>query len=159
MIWVHQPSGWCDDSMPVGVWIVGECDAVFVLESDKPGHRIRAGTVHANHAVVIDGHERKCRVDDWIHNGNVQLVFSIDGFPIRSGSASKRVDAKLEAGATNRIHINDISQVADVRHDEVFLMGASSLDGRRERHALYARVVSSQHFVFPLFNPPPYLRS
>src|SRR6266481_5959324 len=157
MIWVHQPSGRRDDSMPVGVRIVGECDAVFVLESDKPGHRVRAGTVHANHAVMIHGHERKRRVNDRVNDCDIHIVDSVDRFPIGSRCASKRIDAKPEAGALNRIHVNDISQVADVWHDKVFLMGAPSLDGCRVWRPLYASVVSSQEFVGPVLNPARYV--
>src|SRR3977135_216895 len=74
-----------------------------------------------------------------------------------SRCASKRIDAKLEAGAPNRIHVNDILQVADVWHDKVFLMGAPSLDGRRERHPPHASVVTSQEFVGPVLTPARYV--
>ena len=67
---------------------------------------------------------------------------SVDRLPVRFGSASKRVYGQLEAGGANGVHVDDVPQVADVRDDEVFLVGAPCLDGRRERHALHAGVVS-----------------
>src|ERR1700734_1785944 len=40
-----------------GGGIVGEGDTEFILEADEPRHRIGARAVHANLAVMIDGHE------------------------------------------------------------------------------------------------------
>ena len=60
--------------MPVRIRIVGKSDAVLVLQADEPRHRIRAGAVHANHAVVIDRHEGKGRIDHGIDDCDVQPV-------------------------------------------------------------------------------------
>src|SRR5262245_1593137 len=129
--------------MPVGVWIISECDAVFVFESDESGHRIWAGTVHANHSVVIDRHERECRVKGRVDDSNVQLVFGVDWLPVGARSASKRVYAELEAGGPNCIDVDDVPQVAHVRQDVVLLVCSSRLDGYGARQALHAGVSSS----------------
>ena len=63
VIGVHQARRGRDDAVPVRVRIVGEGDAILVLQSDQPRHRVRAGAVHADHAVVIDRHEREGRID------------------------------------------------------------------------------------------------
>jgi hypothetical protein len=53
MIWVHQSRGRRDDSVPVGIRVVGEGHAKFIFESDESGHRVRAGTIHSDFSVVI----------------------------------------------------------------------------------------------------------
>jgi hypothetical protein len=57
MIGVHQGRGGRDDAVPVGVRVIGERDAVLILQVDQPGHGIGAGAIHAGFAVVVDGHE------------------------------------------------------------------------------------------------------
>src|ERR1700676_4836192 len=85
------------------------------------------------------------------------MLYRVDRFPVGSGSASERVDPKLEPGVTNRVHVHDISQVLNVWDDEVFLMGAPSLDGCGEGHPLHACIVSSQEFVGSVLHPTRYV--
>ena len=42
------------------------------------------------------------RIDD----RDVQFVFRVDRLPVRHGSAAQRIDAQLEAGAANRVHVD-----------------------------------------------------
>ena len=111
VIRIHQSRGGSNDSMPVGVRIVGECNAIFVFESDEPRHRIRARAIHTNHAVVIDRHERKRRVDRRVDDGNIQFVYIVDRLPVGPSGATERIDAQLESGGTNRLHVHDVSQI------------------------------------------------
>ena len=67
------------------------------------------------------------------------------------GSAAQRVDRKAQVRSTDRIHVDDVSQVLDVGHQEVFLAG--SLSGRRELQALYVRVACAQQRIRPVFDP------
>ena len=135
VIGIHQPRRRRDDAVPVRVGVVGEGDAVLVLEADEPGHRVGTGTVHADLAVVIDGHEREGRIDLRIHHVDVQTVDLVDRLPVVHGRAAERVDAQLEAGGADGVHVDDVPQVVDVGQDEVFLVRGRRLDGRRKRHA------------------------
>ena len=74
MIGVHQPGRRRDDAVPVRVRIVGEGDPIPVLQADEPRHRIGARAVHADLAVVIDGHEREGRIDHRVHDRDVEPV-------------------------------------------------------------------------------------
>ena len=107
------------------VRVVGEGDAILVLEPDEPGHRVRAGAVHADLAVVIDRHEREGRIDRRVDDGDVEPVDGVDRLPVVHGRAAERIDAELEAGRADRVHVDDVAQVLDVGQDEVFLMRAS----------------------------------
>ena len=122
MVGVHQPRRRRDDAVPVGIGIVGEGDLILVLEADQPGHRVRAGAVHADLAVMIDGHEREGRIDLRVDDGDVELVDRIDRLPVMHGGAAQRVDGELEAGGANGVHIDDVAQVVDIGQDEIFLM-------------------------------------
>src|SRR5690348_10035805 len=73
--------------MPIGVGVVGECDIVAVLEAHKLSHRIGAGTVHPDFAVVIDRHEGEGRIDLRIDHGDIQLVDRVNWFPVMDGVA------------------------------------------------------------------------
>src|ERR1700675_148031 len=85
------------------------------------------------------------------------MVNRVDRFPVGSGGASQRIHAKPEARAPNSIHVYNVSQVTDVREDEVFLMGAPSLDGCGEGHSFHACVVSPQELVRSVLYPAGYV--
>ena len=38
------------------------------------------------------------------------------------GGAAERVDAELEAGGADGVHVDDVAQVVDVGQDEIFLL-------------------------------------
>ena len=111
VIGIHQPRGRRDDAVPVRVRIVGEGDAILILEADEAGHRVGAGAVHADLAVVIDRHEREGRIDLRVHDGDVQLVDGVDRLPVGTGRAAERVHAQLEAGGADGFHVDDVPQV------------------------------------------------
>ena len=67
----------------------------------------------------------------WIDDRDVQPVNGVDRLPIRPRRSAQRIDAKFELGAANRIHVNDVLEIANVRQDEVFLMRGRGLDGFR----------------------------
>ena len=114
VVGIHQPGGRRDDAVPVGVRIVGEGDVILVLEPDQPGHRVGAGAVHADLAVVIDRHERKGRIDLRIDDRDVQAVDRVDRLPVMHRGAAERIDAELQAGGADRLHVDDVA--ADRRH-------------------------------------------
>ena len=100
--------------MPVGVGIVRERHLVLIFQSDKPGHGIRAGTIHADLTVVIDRHERKRRVNDWIDDDDVESVSGVDRLPIGPRGSAQRVHGEFEVGAANGVHINYVFEIAHV---------------------------------------------
>ena len=133
------------------IGVVAEGNLVLVLECNQPRHGVRTGAIHADLAVVVHRHERKGRIDSWIHHRDVELVDGVNRRPVVHGSAAQRVDRKAQVRSTDRIHVDDISQVLDVGHQEVFLAG--SLSGRRELQALYARVACAQQRIRPVLDP------
>ena len=139
--------------MPISVGIVPESHLVLIFQSDQPGHRIGTRTVHPNFAVVINGHERKCGVDYWICNDDVQPVDGIDRLPIGQGRSTQRVHAKPEVSAANRIHVNNILEIANVRQDEIFLVSGRGADGFSKRNALDPCIPCSLQFVRAILYP------
>src|SRR5262249_27969409 len=110
VIRIHQSCGGRHNTVTIGVRIVRECDAVFVIESGVAGHREWARTGHANDTYVIDHHERERWVEGRVDDGNVQMVFGVDRLPVGPGSTSKWVYAELEARAPNCIDVDNVSQ-------------------------------------------------
>ncbi len=126
--------------MAVGVRVVAEGDAKLVLELNQVRHRIRAGAVHANLAVVVHRHESERRIDVRVHHGEIQTINIRDRPPVAHGGAAQRIDAKFKAGVTNRVHVNDVAQIVDIGNDEVFLPCGHGLQRGDERQALHAGV-------------------
>src|SRR5271170_2814719 len=100
--------------MPVRIGIVGESYLVLVFQPYQPGHRVGAGTIHADLAVVIHRHERKPWVNRWIDDGYVQSVNRVDRFPVRTRGPAQRVHAKFEVRSANSIDVYDILEIANV---------------------------------------------
>ena len=73
------------------------------------------------------------------------------------GRAAQRIDAQLEAGIADRIHIDDILQVVDIGQDEIFLVRGRCLDRRRERHSTHSGVARPQQLVGSIFDPLRYV--
>src|SRR5262249_10724124 len=63
------------------------------------------------------------------------------------GGAAKWVDAKLEAGGANSVHVDDVSQITDIRQNKIFLACALRLHRGREGHAFYTGVFLPQKLV------------
>ena len=116
--------------MPVRIRIVGEGDVILILKVHQTCHRIRTRRVHAYLAVVIDRHERESRIDYWVHDDDVQMIDGVDWLPVGLGGAAEWIHAQLQAGAADRIHIDDVSQILDVRQHEILLVCCVSLDRR-----------------------------
>ena len=71
---VQQPGARRDDAVAVGVGVVAERDVEAVLQRDQARHRVRRRAVHADLAVVVDGHEAERRIDGAVHDGQVEPV-------------------------------------------------------------------------------------
>ena len=141
---VHQPRGGRHDAVAVRVGIVGERDAEAILQLDQARHRVRARAVHADLAVVIHGHERERRIDRGIDDGDVEPVDGVDRLPVRLRRTAERIDAQREARGADRVHVDDVSQILDVRQDEVLFVRRRRLDAPRERHPLHAGDASAR---------------
>ena len=100
MVRIHQP-GRGDDAVSVGVRVVPKGDLELAFESDETRHGKGAGTVHSDLAVMIQGHETELRVETRVHDGEVEIVDSLDGFPIAEGGAPEGVHADPDAGVAN----------------------------------------------------------
>ena len=153
MVGVHQAQRFRDDPVAVGVGIVAKGEVEAVLELDQARHRIGAGAIHADLAVVVERHESEGRVDRRIGDGDIQAVGVGDRLPVMDGRAAERVDAQLQAGRANRLHVDDVRQVVDVRSDEIDLARRVRPDRPGERNALDLGVAGSEQGVGAVLDP------
>src|ERR1019366_1614953 len=102
------------DAVAVVVGVAGECDVVAVLQIDQPLHRVCRGRVHADAAVPVQAHEGEGRIDLLADNGEVEPVTLDDPRPVVHAGAAQRIDAQVNAGAADRIYIDNVAEVAHV---------------------------------------------
>src|SRR5262249_19872609 len=69
------------------------------------------------------------------------------------GGAAEWVDAKLEVGGANSVHVDDVPQITDIRQNKIFLACVLRLHCRSKRHALYAGVFLPQKLVGAILDP------
>ena len=141
------------DAVAVAVGVIAKGDPVAVLESDKSGHGVGAGAVHADLAVVVDGHEGEAWVEAAIDNVDVEAVDAVDRVPAGQGCAAEGIDGELETGGADGLHVDDMGEVANVGHDHVALLhlaaGASLADAR----ALHVAVAGAEQVVGAVLHP------
>ncbi len=63
MVWVHQAHTARNDAMPVVIDIIAKGDVEFVLHRNQVCHGIGAGAIHADLAIVVEGHEGEGGID------------------------------------------------------------------------------------------------
>ena len=57
VVGIHQSCGRGDNTVTIHIRIISKGDIIAVLQIDKAGHGKGGGTIHADAAVFIDGHE------------------------------------------------------------------------------------------------------
>src|ERR1700704_4817270 len=113
--------------MPVAVRIVSPGDVETILELYQPLHRIWARTIHADLAIVVESHEGEPRVDVRVGHRDIQTVTLGDWLPVGQGSPAQRIYPDLQTRGSDCIHVDDVLEIFDIRHDEVLLMRSGSL--------------------------------
>ncbi len=82
MVWVHQAYAGGDNAMPIVINIVAKGDVKLIFELHQAGHSIRRGTIHADFAIAVQGHERKSGVHAVIDNLDIQAVHFSHRHPV-----------------------------------------------------------------------------
>src|SRR5262249_31766161 len=112
-----------------------------------------AGTIHADLAVVVHRHEGEAWVDGRVDDGEVQAVAFADRLPVTGRGPAQRIDADLDAGRLDGVHVDDVAQVVDVGRHVIVLVSRARLPGRLVRDPLDAGVVRPEQVVGPVLNP------
>ncbi len=141
------------DAMAVCVGVVGEGDIESVLQLHQPGHRVWARAVHANLAVVIEGHETEARVHHRVDNSDIQAVDLVDRLPVVHAGAAKRIDRHAHTGRSDPIDIDDTPQVRYVRRHEVVIARRPRLCRGRIGHSPDLTVAAEHEGVSPFLDP------
>ena len=77
-------------------------------------HRVRRRGIHADLAVPVDRHEAERGVDRVVDHGEIELVALGDRRPVVHARAAERIDAHADLRAADRIHVDDVAEIADV---------------------------------------------
>ncbi len=158
MVRIEQAGRWSDDAVAVSVRVVAEGDVELVLELHQAGHRVRTGTVHADFAVVIHGHEAEARVNLRIHHRQVKAVALFDRLPVRQRRAAQRINADAHTGRADGLHVNDLAQRVDIRRDEIVGVGAVGPERSLVGQALHGGDAGAEQFIGAVLNPARHIR-
>ncbi|AAF09889.1 hypothetical protein DR_0304 [Deinococcus radiodurans R1 = ATCC 13939 = DSM 20539] len=128
VVGVHQ-AVFGHDAVAVGVGVVADGDVEIVLEAQQARHRVGAGAVHANLAVLVHRHEGEARVDLAVDDGQAEAIARLNRLPHRQAGPTERIDADAHARLPNHIQVDDLRQLLDVGRDEVEGQGRSQRVG------------------------------
>ncbi len=117
--------------MAVGVGVVADGDGVLVLEFDECGHGVGAGAVHADFAIVIDGHEGEGGINFFIDDGEVEFVDFFDGFPVGEGGAAEGIGTDVDVFFAVGGDVDDIGEVVVVGGDVIVVVGGGETGNPR----------------------------
>ena len=123
MIRRQQPGASGDDAMAIVIGVAGEGHIEAVLQSDQAAHGVRRRRVHADPPVPIQGHEAEGGIDGLVDHSQVESVPLGDRPPVVDAGASQRIDAQLQPGRSNRLHVDDVRQVGHVGVEVVVPVG------------------------------------
>ena len=138
--------------MPVGVGIVAESDVEAVLELYQARHGEGARAIHSDPAVMVHGHERKCRIEIRIHDRDIETEALGNRLPVTQGSAAQRVNANFYASGTDGLEIDNVRQVLHIRHDKIFRVGCCGFESGIEIDAADVFIPGAQQFVGAVLN-------
>jgi len=99
VVGVHQPYAGRDDSVPVKVHIVSKGDIEPVLHVHQVGHGVRAGAVHSDFAVFVQGHKGESRVHAFVDDFEIESVAFRDWLPVPQTGTAQRVNADMNAAS------------------------------------------------------------
>ena len=139
--------------MPVVVGVAGEGDVEAILETDQALHGVGRGRIHANLTVPIDRHEPEGRIDDFVHDREIQTIALGNRAPIVNAGATQRIHAHADVGAANRIHIEHIAEIVDICIEKIVAVGRAGAQGLLVRNSAHALEAALQKRISPGFNP------
>ncbi len=149
---VHQ-AGLGDDAVTVVVRVITKGDVELVFKGNQARHGERAGAVHPDLAIFIQGHEGEGRVDLVVHHLDVQAIGLGDDVPVGNAGAAQRIDTDLDARVLDGIHVQHVLQVIHVRGDIVVLDHERALEGLGERHPFHTGQTRFQNGVGTVLHP------
>ena len=123
------------------------------LRSIKRLHCVGRGRIHANLTVPIDRHEPEGRIDDFVHDREIQTIALGNRAPIVNPGATKRIHAHIDVRAANRIHIEHAAEIAYVSIEKVMPVGGSGALGLLEGNPFHALEAAFQKPIGPGFDP------
>ena len=153
VVGIHQSGRARDDAVPIGVGVASKGDIEAILEADQALHCVGRGRIHANPTVPIDRHEPERRIDDIVHNREIQTIALGNRAPIVNFRRHQRIHAHTDIRAPNRIHIEHAAEIAHVSVEKVMPMGGGGALGAFERDSFYALKAAFQKLIGPGFDP------
>ena len=153
MIGLHQTIAAGHDAVAVMVGIAGERDVVLFLQADQSPHGIRRRRIHADLAVPVHGHKAKLRIDLLVDHGKVELVAFGNRRPVMHTGAAQRVHSQMDAGAPDRVEVDDVAEVGDIGVEIIMRVCCRGLARLRQRHALDVLQGAFEQRIGAILNP------
>ena len=82
VVGVHQAHAGRDNAVAVKIHIVPKGNIEFILHVDQVRHGVRAGAIHADLTVPVQGHEGEGGVHTLVNHFNIEVVSLRDRLPI-----------------------------------------------------------------------------
>ena len=103
-----------DDPVTIVVGVAGDGDVELVLEGDQSLHGVGRRRVHPDLAIPVHRHEAERLVYDVAHDRQIEMIALGNGRPVVDAGPAERVDAQVNTRAADRVHIDDVPEIAHV---------------------------------------------
>src|SRR5262245_59661246 len=124
--------------MPIGIGVAGEGDIESLLEADHPGHGVSRRRVHANLSVPIDCHEAERRINDVIHDLQIESVALANGIPVSHAGAAQRIYTDTNLTISDCLQIDHRGEIAHIGIEILMLMCVGSTPSAFKRYPRHA---------------------
>src|SRR4029453_13444065 len=102
------------DSVSIGLSGAGEGYVESLLEADHACHRIHRRWVHADLAVPIHCHEAEGRIDDVVHNLQIESVAVANGIPVSHAGTAQRIHTDANLARADCLQIDHRGKIAHI---------------------------------------------
>ncbi len=139
--------------MSVMIGIASKGDVESILDAKQPLHRIDGGRVHPDLAIPIHRHEAKRGVDLIADDRQVQTITLGNSSPVMHAGTPQWVNAHVNTGAANRLHVNDAAQIIDIGAKKIMPVGGIRMQRLFQRDSDNTIQPGFQQCVGPCFDP------
>src|SRR5262245_7474851 len=133
------------DSVPIGIGVAGKGYVKSFLEADHACHRIHRRRVHPDLAVPIHCHKPESRIDNVVHNLQIEFVAIADGIIVSHARTAQWIHSDANLALPDCLQVDHRGKIAHIRIEILMGMyggGASSAFKRYSQHS--AQVVGNE---------------
>ena len=153
VVGVHQAYTGRNNAMAVKIDIIAEGDIELVFHRHQIRHSIRRRTVHADFAVIVQGHKREGMINAFVDHFKVQTITLGYRLPKGNAGTTQGVNPNAHTSIGDCLHVKHILQIFHIGADEIKHLCRFSRERLAQGQAFDIAHTVGDDFVGAVLNP------